>query len=81
MAKGYKYLSFAFGEMTISLDDVSCLLHTPIIGQFPTASNVSFGDADLLFELLGVESSNGKAEMRHLKCRHVHLSWLRDVYE
>jgi len=44
--------------------------------------NVSFGEvADLLVELLGVESSNGKTEMRHLKCQHVRLSWLRDVYE
>jgi len=25
-----------FDEMTISLDDVSCLLHIPIIGQFLT---------------------------------------------
>jgi len=68
--------------MRISLDDVSCLLHIPIIGQFPTSTNLKFGEAvALLIELLGVQSSNGKAEIRQCRSQHVRLSWLRDIYE
>jgi len=32
----------SFGEMSISLDDVSCLLHIPIMGRFPICYNLEF---------------------------------------
>jgi len=71
-----------FGEMSISLDDVSCLLHIPIMGRFPICYNLEFGEAaEVLVDLLGVQSSDGKKEMRHLRWQHVRLSLLRDVYE
>jgi len=43
---------------------------------------LEFGEAaEVLVDLLGVQSSDAKKEMRHLKCQHVRLSWLKDVYE
>jgi len=68
--------------MSISLDDVSFLLHIPIMGRFPICYNLEFGEVvEVLVDLLGVESSHGKKEMRQLRCQHVRPSWLRDVYE
>jgi len=55
------------GEMTITLDDVSALLHLPIVGQFCPLVQLEFAPAiRLLVELLGVEESKTIAEMR--KC-------------
>ncbi|XP_068498556.1 protein MAIN-LIKE 2-like [Phaseolus vulgaris] len=60
------------GEMTITLDDVSSLLHLPILGQFPTYVPLEYnGAATILTELLGVEEARGKAEMT--QCRGVHV--------
>jgi len=71
-----------FGEMTIMLDDVLCILHIPVVGQFPTYATLEFGEvADILFELLGVEFGIGKTEMKRCRATHVRLSWLRDIYE
>jgi len=36
---------FPVGEMTITLDDVSCILHIPVVGQFPTYAPLEFGKA------------------------------------
>jgi len=56
------------GEMIITLDDVSSLLHLPILGQFPTYVPLEYnGAATILTELLGVEEARGKTEMR--QCR------------
>ncbi|CAJ2662191.1 unnamed protein product [Trifolium pratense] len=45
-----------FGEMTITLDDVACLLHLPVRGQFYTPVSVSQEQpAELAVELLGEE--------------------------
>ncbi|GAU44897.1 hypothetical protein TSUD_137290 [Trifolium subterraneum] len=45
----------SFGEMTITLDDVACLLHIPVRGVFYTPVPVSMeGDVALAAELLGV---------------------------
>ncbi|XP_068492245.1 protein MAIN-LIKE 2-like [Phaseolus vulgaris] len=69
------------GEMTITLDDVSSLLHLPILGQFPTCVPLEYnGAATILTELLGVEEAREKAEMRQCRGVHVRLSWLRDIY-
>ncbi|XP_068504193.1 protein MAIN-LIKE 2-like [Phaseolus vulgaris] len=55
------------GEMTITLDDVSSLLHLPILGQFPTYVPLDYnGAATILAKLLGVDETRGKAEMRRL---------------
>ncbi|XP_068486299.1 protein MAIN-LIKE 2-like [Phaseolus vulgaris] len=71
----------SIGEMTITLDDVSSLLHFPILGQFPTYVPLEYnGAATILTELLEVEEAHGKAEMRQCRGVHVRLNWLRDIY-
>jgi len=68
--------------MTITLDDVSSLLHLPILGQFTTYVPLEYNEAaTILAELLGVDEARGKAEMRQCRGVHVRLSWLRDIYK
>jgi len=63
------------GEMTKTLDDVSSLLHLPILGQFPTYVPLEYnGVATVLAKLLRVEEGRGKAEMRKCRGAHVRLS-------
>jgi len=72
-----------FGEMSITLDDVSSLLHLPTVGQFPIFDEVDNNEARaLLVELLGVdEGRSANAELRECRANAVKLSWLRDCYE
>ncbi|XP_068487178.1 protein MAIN-LIKE 1-like [Phaseolus vulgaris] len=59
------------GEMTFTLDDVSSLLHLPILDQFPTYVPLEYnGAATILAELLGVDETRGKAEMSNLHMCH-----------
>jgi len=68
--------------MTITLDDVSFILHLSILGQFPTYMPLEYnGVAKILAELLGVEETRGKDEMRQCRGTHIRLSWLRDIYK
>ena len=70
------------GELTITLDDVSNLLHLPIIGQFYTYLSLDAAAAtDLLVDSLRVERGVAAAETRHCRGGHVRLSWLREMYE
>ncbi|XP_068475266.1 protein MAINTENANCE OF MERISTEMS-like [Phaseolus vulgaris] len=69
------------GEMTITFDDVSNLLHLPIVGQFYTQETLDSDSAnDLLVESLRVDRALASEETRHCRGAHVRLSWLRDVY-
>ena len=66
------------GEMTITLDDVSNLLHLPIVGQFYTHETLDSDSAtDLLVESLRVDRALASEETRHCRGAHVRLSWLR----
>ena len=70
------------GEMTITLDDVSCLLHLPITGAFYTYEPIdTYAAVEKLVELLGVAASEARAETHHNKGPYVRLSWLREVYQ
>ena len=70
------------GELTITLNDVSNLLHLPIIGQFYTYPSLDAAAAiDLLVDSLRVEQGVAAAETRHCQGGHVRLSWLREMYE
>jgi len=68
--------------MTITLDDVSNLLHLPIADQFYTQKTL---EADstiyLLVQALRVDHGDASEETRYCRGAHVRLSWLRDVYE
>jgi len=70
------------GEMTITLDDVSNLLHLPIVGQFYTQETLDADSAiDLLVQALRVDRGNASEETRYCWGAHVRLSWLRDEYK
>ncbi|XP_068475175.1 protein MAIN-LIKE 1-like [Phaseolus vulgaris] len=70
------------GEMTITLDDVSNLLHLPIVSHFYTQETLDSDLAnDLLVEFLRVDRGLASEETRHCRRAHVRLSWLTDVYE
>ena len=52
----------SFGEMMITLDDVSSLLHLPSMGQFSMFDNT--GALDIMLELLGVPDGPANAALR-----------------
>ena len=63
------------GEMTITLDDVSNLLHLPIVGHFYTQETLdSDSTNDLLVESLRVDRALAYEETRHCRGAHVRLS-------
>jgi len=63
------------GELTITLDDVSNLLHLPIMGQFYTYPTLdAAATTDLLVDSLRVDRGVAAAETRHCRGGHVRLS-------
>ncbi|XP_040867895.1 protein MAIN-LIKE 1-like [Glycine max] len=70
------------GEVTVTLDDVSSLLHIPITGALLSFEPLATSDAvALLTELLEVTPDEATAETRQAGGPHVRLSWLRDMYQ
>ncbi|KAJ1406612.1 Aminotransferase-like, plant mobile domain [Sesbania bispinosa] len=70
------------GEMTITLDDVSSLLHIPVTSRFFFFPPMGKNDANqLLVPVLGVSYSDASAETDGTRGPYVRLSWLRNVYE
>lgn len=70
-----------FGEMTVTLDDVSCLLHIPITGIFLSHPDMSRDIAcDYLVDLLGVTRAEAVMETDTTRGAHIRFNWLRDVY-
>ena len=58
------------------------MLHLPIVGQFYTQETLDADLAiDLLVQALRVDRGDASEETRYCRGAHVHLSWLRDVYE
>ncbi|XP_073225403.1 uncharacterized protein [Cicer arietinum] len=69
------------GEMTITLDDVSSLLHIPITGAFFSVNVLNKDDsANLLTELLGVTKAYAYAEFNVTRTTTVRYSWLLELY-
>ncbi|KAH1199212.1 Protein MAIN-LIKE 1 [Glycine max] len=70
------------GKLTITLDDVSSLLHLPISGTFHSFEALSVDEAVfLLMELLEVSGEEARAEKIRARGAYVHLSWVREIYE
>ena len=64
------------------LDEVSMLLHLPIIRQFcPNVPLDNAGAVAPLIEFLGVDRAKATAELTQYRGAHARLSWLRDLYE
>ncbi|XP_052735914.1 protein MAIN-LIKE 1-like [Vigna angularis] len=69
------------GEMSITLDNVSSLLHLPVLGQLCDLEELEFEEARvILVELLGVDGGAAGAEMEDARGPKVRLSWLRHIY-
>ncbi|KAJ1440386.1 Aminotransferase-like, plant mobile domain [Sesbania bispinosa] len=70
------------GEMTITLDDVSTLLHLPVTGRLFSLPAFSREDAkQLLVSALQVSPADAISETEITRGAYVRLSWLRDVYK
>ncbi|KHN37473.1 Serine/threonine-protein phosphatase 7 long form like [Glycine soja] len=70
------------GELTITLDDVSSLLHLPIIGALHSFHALSTEEARfMLTELLEVSAEEARAETALTRGAYVRLGWVRDIYE
>ncbi|XP_040870139.1 protein MAIN-LIKE 2-like [Glycine max] len=69
-------------EVTITLDDVSSLLHITITSALHSFEPMATSDAvALLTELLEVTPDEATVETRQAGGPHVRLSWLRDMYQ
>ncbi|KAJ1437522.1 Aminotransferase-like, plant mobile domain [Sesbania bispinosa] len=70
------------GEMTITLDDVSTLLHLPVTGRLFSLPALSREDTkQLLVSALKVSHAEATTETEIMRGAYVRLSWLRDVYK
>ncbi|XP_028181265.1 protein MAIN-LIKE 1-like [Glycine soja] len=70
------------GELTITLDDVSSLLHLPVIGDFHAFEPLHVDDAvQMLVDLLMVSPESARAETVQCRGPYVRLQWVRDIYQ
>eukprot|EP00256_Glycine_max_P066601 XP_025981196.1 uncharacterized protein LOC102665224 [Glycine max] len=70
------------GELTITLDDVSSLLHLPVIGDLHAFEPLHVDDAvQMLVDLLMVSLESVRAETAQCRGPYVRLQWVRDIYE
>src|ERR1051325_2673328 len=72
-----------FGEMTITLDDVSCLLHVPIRGELVDPAE-GFTDNDairLAIDLMGVSLEEIAEEVQFCRGPYYRLDWLKIIFE
>ena len=70
-----------FGEMTITLDDVGCLLGIPVTG-LPVHASAVLGfteQIDLLESGLGVDRATASAELRVARGGVVRMAWIKRV--
>ncbi|KAJ1379543.1 putative serine/threonine-protein phosphatase 7 long form-like protein, partial [Sesbania bispinosa] len=81
----HKYTSsfhLSYGEMMITFDDVSSLLHILVGGDFFTLPMMSRDLAIImLVNLLGVTLADAYMEMNACRGAHILFSWLWEVYQ
>ncbi|KAL5137600.1 Protein MAIN-LIKE 1 [Glycine soja] len=72
----------SMGELTITLDDVSSLLHLPVIGDFHAFEPLHVDDAvQMLVDLLMVSLESARAETVQCREPYIRLQWVRDIYQ
>ncbi|KAH1215221.1 Protein MAIN-LIKE 1 [Glycine max] len=70
------------GELTITLDDVSSLLHLPVVGDLHAFEPLHVDDAiQMLVDLLMVSAESARAETAQCRGPYVRLQWVCDIYE
>ncbi|CAK8562442.1 unnamed protein product [Lathyrus sativus] len=71
----------SFGEMTITLDDVSCLFHLPIRGVFWIPQDISEALAvEWVVDYLGVSQRVAQQQVRDCRGSYYKLEWLYDRF-
>ena len=71
-----------FGEMTITLDDVACLLHLPVRGRLFTPRSFTMEEAAALAaELLGVTYESALEETAQQRGGYFSQQWLYHCYQ
>ncbi|XP_058738491.1 protein MAIN-LIKE 1-like [Vicia villosa] len=73
----------SFGEMTITLDDASCLLHIPIRGSLvgPKYVVTDTNAITLSVELFGVLLRDPSKEATAVRGPYYRLDWLKQIFE
>ncbi|KAH1228308.1 Protein MAIN-LIKE 1 [Glycine max] len=73
---------FLVGELTITLDDISSLLHLPVIGDLHAFEPLHVDNAvQMLVDLLMAFAESARAETAQCRGPYVRLQWVRDIYE
>jgi len=69
--------------MTLTLDDVSCLLHLSIEGSLldHNISLTRYEAVDLMVELLWSNPRKAEYQVRKTKDAHEHFGWLRAYFK
>lgn len=72
-----------FGEITITLDDVSCLLGIPVVSRvIYIPYKLILDDAVILVSVqLGVLVEDAREELVHVRGTSVRLEWLRSIFD
>ncbi|KAL5194248.1 Protein MAIN-LIKE 1 [Glycine soja] len=70
------------GELTITLDDVSSLLHLPVVGDLHAFQPLHVDDAvQMLVDLLMVSVEASRSETGQCRGPYIHLQRVHDIYE
>ncbi|XP_058776609.1 uncharacterized protein LOC131650927 [Vicia villosa] len=80
----HEMLSFHMphGEMTITLDDIVCMLHLLINGRFLDHERIMKDEAlDMLVEMLGVTPENAMGEIDKVRGSHTRYNYVARVFE
>ena len=73
---------FPVGELTITLDDVSSLLHLPVVSDLHAFEPLHVDDAvQMVVDLLMVSAESVRAEIAQCRGPYVRLQWVCDIYE
>ncbi|PNX92794.1 serine/threonine-protein phosphatase [Trifolium pratense] len=69
------------GEITVTLDDVSCRLHLPVTGLLLDHTPISKDQGEqVLTNLLGAEPADAHSEVAKTKGAHVTLTYLKGLF-
>lgn len=70
------------GEMSITIDDISCLLHIPIRGRLLNHSKITRVDAlDMMVTCLGADLSEAQIEIDTTIGAHARFPYLEKLYK
>ena len=76
------YFHLSIDDMSITLDDVSSLLHLPIRGRLLNYSRISRPDVhDMMVQYLVVDSCDAQKEIDDTRRWHARFSFLKELYK